>query len=220
MEEKLSQFLDELKDHTKNLFKKYLKEAYEKAQANNSLEVPEYDYYDIQAYCILMHAGLEEFFEKTTFELIKYAVVQWKQNNIHSITITSLMTVLGDQKVELDDDSTTIKSLHEYFEKTIEGAYSKFERNININHGAKTRYLKNMTVPAGIDISDIPNLIVLLRSLEALAKYRGDYAHSYSKKKIPDIIEIKKNVDDCINLSEHIVSKAKEIVRQIYQSIK
>lgn len=68
-----------------------------------------------------------------------------------------------------------------------------------------------MFIPIGIDI---PNNSRLISSLDQLAKYRGDFAHKFSSKKIktiPSPLDLVSYVSDITEMMGEIVRRVKSM---------
>lgn len=104
-------------------------------------------------------------------------------------------------------NSLTVNDMNELTKKT--DSYTKeilketkvfFKRHIESNNGASLKYLIRLLIPVGIDI---PNDI-RFNSLQQLAKYRGDFAHSKGLSKIVSASDVIPYIKDIVELCKSI----------------
>ena len=110
------------------------------------------------------------------------------------------------------EDIDKIDLLYDYILEKLKDIKSSFSKEIATNnHGVSLKYLKRMFIPIGIDI---PNNSRLISSLDQLAKYRGDFAHKFSSKKIktiPSPLDLVSYVSDITEMMGEIVRRVKSM---------
>lgn len=173
----------------------------------DQLETPDQYDMDVQSYCILSHAGFEEFFESICI----YTLSQIDSNfNLptRNISIGTMCLLHFDcTSQELDDKWDSNCRLNDYLYKKIKERKT-FLSNYAIgeNHGADIKYLKKLLLPIGIDI---PHDVNYINALEKLKEIRGTYAHSFSRvKKTTSPEDAKAIVNDVLKLAENLKEQA------------
>lgn len=74
----------------------------------------------------------------------------------------------------LQDVTELTKKSKSYTNEILKETINFFNNYVNTNKGASLKYLLKLLIPVGIDIPES----LLLNSLQKLAEYRGNYAHS------------------------------------------
>lgn len=200
-ENKLQNQYDDLTKRLKSLCVKFIDIH------KDPLEAPDQYDLDVQSYCILSHAGFEEFFESICI----YTLSQIDSNfnlptrNISIGTICLLHFDCTSQ--ELDDKWDSNCRLNDYLCQKIKDRKSILSKYaIDGNHGADIKYLKKLLLPIGIDI---PHDVNYINALEKLKDIRGTYAHSFSRaKKTTNPEDAKAIVDDVLKLAENLKEQA------------
>ena len=165
----------------------------------------EYKHY-VQAYCVLCHAALEEYFENIAQEVTNQCVNEWTYSKKYTDTLVTLVSYYG-QKLVIDhnenaDETKVFDSLKSIFDEV----KRKFSADVYNNHGISLKYLRCLLIPVAIDIKEA---IRLKGSLNKLARERGEYAH---KRLIPHVLapeDARDCVNDCLELCEDVKEKAK-----------
>ena len=200
-ENKLQIQYDELTKRLKSLCVKFIDTH------KDPLEAPDQYDLDVQSYCILSHAGFEEFFESICIYILSTIDSNFNlpSRNISIGTICLLHFDCASQN--LDDKWDSNGLLNDYLYKKIterKSVLSKYA--IDGTHGADIKYLKKLLLPIGIDI---PHDVNYVNALEKLKDIRGTYAHSFSRaKKTTSPEDAKAIVNDVLRLAQNLKDQA------------
>jgi hypothetical protein len=134
---------------------------------------------DVRAYCVFVHAAIEQFFEELADYVLASILVQWRSglpmSRASIVSLISLIAHDGISKLPIEDDEklNQVKPLH-YISDLIINAESKLKRKFQDNHGASLKYLRALFSPLGMSIDPNPNAE---SGLSRLASSRGAFAH-------------------------------------------
>lgn len=200
-ENKLQNQFDNLAQRLESLCAKFIDTH------KDPLETPDKYDLDVQSYCILSHAGFEEFFESICIYTLSNI-----DNNFNlptrNISIGTICLLHFDcTSQDLDDKWDSKSRLNDYLHRKIQERkviLSKYA--IDGNHGADIKYLKKLLLPIGIDI---PHDVDYINALEKLKDIRGTYAHSFSRAiKTTNPEDAKAIVNDVLRLAENLKEQA------------
>lgn len=165
------------------------------------------DELDLRSYCVLSHAAFEEFAENMSLKVLDEITKNFSNTKQISVGLIMLLHIKGSP-----EDIDKIDLLYDYILEKLKDIKSSFSKEIATNnHGVSLKYLKRMFIPIGIDI---PNNSRLISSLDQLAKYRGDFAHKFSSKKIktiPSPLDLVSYVSDITEMMGEIVRRVKSM---------
>ena len=165
------------------------------------------DELDLRSYCVLSHAAFEEFAENMSLKVLDEITKNFANTKQISVGLIMLLHIKGSP-----EDIDKIDLLYDYILEKLKDIKSSFSKEIATNnHGVSLKYLKRMFIPIGIDI---PNNSRLISSLDQLAKYRGDFAHKVSSKKIktiPSPLDLVSYVSDITEMMGEIVRRVKSM---------
>lgn len=165
------------------------------------------DELDLRSYCVLSHAAFEEFAENMSLKVLDEITKNFANTKQISVGLIMLLHIKGSP-----EDIDKIDLLYDYILEKLKDIKSSFSKEIaTSNHGVSLKYLKRMFIPIGIDI---PNNSRLISSLDQLAKYRGDFAHKFSSKKIktiPSPLDLVSYVSDITEMMGEIVRRVKSM---------
>lgn len=165
------------------------------------------DELDLRSYCVLSHAAFEEFAENMSLKVLDEITKNFANTKQISVGLIMLLHIKGSP-----EDIDKIDLLYDYILEKLKDIKSSFSKEIATNnHGVSLKYLKRMFIPIGIDI---PNDSRLISSLDQLAKYRGDFAHKFSSKKIktiPSPLDLVSYVSDITEMMGEIVRRVKSM---------
>ncbi|MCG0265038.1 hypothetical protein DXB61_05775 [Parabacteroides merdae] len=165
------------------------------------------DELDLRSYCVLSHAAFEEFAENMSLKVLDEITKNFANTKQISVGLIMLLHIKGSP-----EDIDKIDLLYDYILEKLKDIKSSFSKEIATNnHGVSLKYLKRMFIPIGIDI---PNNSRLISSLDQLAKYRGDFAHKFSSKKIktiPSPLDLVSYVSDITEMMGEIVRRVKSM---------
>ena len=166
------------------------------------------DELDLRSYCVLSHAAFEEFAENMSLKVLDEITKNFANTKQISVGLIMLLHIKGSP-----EDIDKIDLLYDYILEKLKDIKSSFSKEIATNnHGVSLKYLKRMFIPIGIDI---PNNSRLISSLDQLAKYRGDFAHKFSSKKIktiPSPLDLVSYVSDITEMMGEIVRRVKACI--------
>jgi hypothetical protein len=171
-----------------------------------TMRVERYEVF-IRAYCLLVHAGIEEFVEEIAIKLLEETVQKWNgQQQANKITVL----LLGEKR----DQLTSKKREKILSDKHLTGLLSQariaVEKDIRKNHGIKLENLYELFGPLGIEIDDSnPDW---MSSLTNLANLRGEMAHKariMTNLRPPN--DYKEWVMNCLKLCDNIRDQANKL---------
>lgn len=167
---------------------------------------PSSDYDEfVKAYCILSHAAIEEYFEKTALRIMEKSLDDWlTYRKYHDSLFTLACCYKMELKIDLNEQTSETK-IFDYLRPLLDDVKQKFSNYVRSNHGASVKYLRRLMIPVAIDIIDDPTL---LNSLNQLAAQRGDYAHNQVIKKILSPEDARDYVNDTLKVCADIKDKA------------
>lgn len=200
-ENKLQTQFDNLKQRLESLCVKFIDTH------KDPLETPDKYDLDVQSYCILSHAGFEEFFESICIYMLSNIEENFNlpTRKISLGTICLLHFDCTSQDIDGKWDLSNM--LNDYLCQKIRDRkviLSKYA--IEGNHGADIKYLKKLLLPIGIDI---PHDVKYINALEQLKDIRGTYAHSFSRAvKTINPEDAKAIVNDVLGLAEELKVQA------------
>lgn len=203
--DKLSRYLEKIR-------KKFLLEHLE-----NSLESPEDYDLDVRSYCILCHAGFEEFAESLSLGVMSKAIKDYIQKKELTLPIITLLHFKSSHNNYLDSNKENltindIETIYNYNRQRLDEVKSKFSNEIFSNHGASLKYLRAILMPVAIDI---PKDVNWNNSLDKLANIRGRFAHKFQNEGrvilsvSPE--EAETIVKDCTAMFEEIKNRAQNL---------
>lgn len=98
------------------------------------------------------------------------------------------------------DISNLTKKSDSYAKEILKETVQFFDNYVKDNHGASLKYILKLFIPSGIDVPES----LLLNSLQKLAEYRGNYAHTQGFSQVISASDITKYLIDTIKLCESI----------------
>lgn len=201
----------ELKDEIESLKGKYITK-FIPAKPEDTPEVFEHD---VKSFCILAHAGFEEFLELVSEAILGGIAKDFLERKLSLATVSLLLTY-GEKISFTDDESKPAQSCFDSIRISIDECKRKHAEALRENHGFAVKYMRRMLLPVGLNA---PTDDVKLGSVRKLADARGSFAHSkaknamygsYKKANNPLTPEDALNiVDDCLGLCEGIRDAAK-----------
>lgn len=166
--------------------------------------MPDEDF--IKAYCILCHAAIEEFFEKTSLTVMTKCLDDWFANRKYRDTLVTLTCYYQLRLAVEDDEKKPETKVFDYLRPIFDEAKKKMSHDINENHGASVKYLRKLMIPVAISIKDD----IKLASLKQLAKERGAYAHKQLITRVLGPEDARNYVKDCLEICDDIRKKAND----------
>lgn len=167
---------------------------------------------EVRAYCVLAHAALEEFVERTVLNLMSEAIDAWLDKRTYSDVLVTLVAYYGVKLIPDDDDSLDTTKVFDHLRKLFNTARDRFSKDVSQNHGASLKYLRKLLVPVAVDITDD---VAWLNSLQQLAKERGDYAHKTgSVQRVLAPEDARRYVFDALVICDDIRAKVREKAAQ------
>lgn len=176
---------------------------------------------DTNAYTVLAHASLEEYFEQIALQLVEKSILEWQTNQKVTDTLLTLIAFAVGKKGEegkeiklkfLEYKSDNVRERHELSQaknqinNILGQAKSIFKNHVNENNGIALKYLMKLLIPVAIDINQN---IDLMDSLDKLKKVRGEIAHkSGVVNHIYNPIECYQIVEHCKKLAEDVLNQA------------
>ena len=161
---------------------------------------------DIRAFCVLAHAAFENFAEELALALMQESVSQFENHKKISFTLLTLIH-FHSESISVDKISNR---QYDYIRAISLDAKKSFSKLVVDNHGVNKKYLDNLFIPLGIDIT---TNALLLGSLKTLADNRGDSAHKNPNRTsiVPDPVNIGKIADDVVKIMEDLSKSVKRI---------
>jgi hypothetical protein len=152
-----------------------------------------------KSFMLLAHAEIEYFIEETVREKAIESVKKFKNENIVSIPVVTLLGFLSKKNPTITEilrsSSDDIKDIRQRLDDSL----GIFISTIESNHGIKTNNLLEMLLPVGIEESQLDP--VWINDMDGFGSDRGLFAHksgkSYSTTKIinpKDVLLMVKNL--------------------------
>lgn len=194
----------DLKRYIANLADKFINQY---IPVNPEIGPEEYEYF-VRAYCLLVHAAIEEYIEEVALKVMKKSIDGWINEKKIVDSLLTIVAYYGLQ-LKIDEGEDEIK-IFDYLRKLFDKAKKDFSNDVDKNHGIAIINLRHLLIPIGIDIKPDINL---KNSINKLSSERGIYAHfQKGERKGPrkplSPEDAKKYVEDCLSLCEDIKNKA------------
>lgn len=143
--------------------------------SNRSRIVSPSDYeLDVEAFCVLSHAALEQLFEEVTITLLDYQVGEYVMHRRLSSELIMLLLYHGRNAVfEKKYNDVEIRSF-DLIRDSLEAAKRDFSLAVSNNNGLHFLHLIRLLAPAAIDIQLSADERYAIDQLKIA---RGDYAH-------------------------------------------
>lgn len=159
---------------------------------------------DVKAFCLLVHAAFEDYFEKMCLHLMQHAIDAWISSKTLTDTLLILLCHYGGSCAISDKDNQKELAPFDYIRIVAGNVKQRFSKDIYDNHGISPRHLRSILLPVAIEFSPDPNTI---NSLVKLSLERGEYAHHYIMRSLaPE--DADKYVQDCLKLADNVKSQA------------
>ncbi len=161
---------------------------------------------DVKSFAILSHAALEEYFEhiaQYTLEEIQKGYLSRKYSFFLLCFLNSCSRPLVVKEEDRGPEEQAFRRVLDRLNK----AKSDHSQTIHNSHGAGLKFLRKMYYPLGIDI---PDDVRLNEALKRLSSLRGEFAHKRSVTRVPAPEDVKKDVDDCLELARRIRDNVSE----------
>ncbi|WP_143450347.1 HEPN domain-containing protein [Janthinobacterium sp. BJB446] len=148
---------------------------FEKIDGNSSSS---YDL-DVRAYCVFVHAAIEQYFEELADFSLNCVLEQWRSGLPMSresvVSIISIISFDGMAKLKIEDNEKNVqkKPLH-YVSEVLNDSKKKLTTRFKDNHGASLKYLRALFTPLGMVVDPTANAE---SALSLLASSRGAFAH-------------------------------------------
>ena len=160
---------------------------------------------DVQAYCLLAHAAIEEYVEQVALALADETITSWSKGARPNRTLVSLVAFYDEESSIEDDKVLTTTKCFDRIRHLLKSLHKKYSQDVQDNHGVSVKYLRRILYPVAIDISDDPKL---QNSLRTLALERGSYAHKSTIKKVLSPEDAATCVQDCQTICLDIATQA------------
>lgn len=171
---------------------------------------------DVRAYCLLVHASFEEYFENIALTILDNSI----DNYLKSKTINDCLLSLIHFKCNQGKVNETIPlKTFDYMRDRFADAKTSLSKEITmLNHGISLEHLNKLFYPLAIDIDDDPRLTY---SLGRLWKERGAYAHKGTNtiQKILSPKEAIEIVEDVTKLASILNNSALEKMKQFNKDV-
>jgi hypothetical protein len=162
---------------------------------------------DVRAFCVLTHAGFEQFVEDVCVGLAHDASQVWLYNQSCSQPLMALLAFQRDRLPIEEDEAKPEISFFTHIRLASDDARAAFSTFLRTqNHGVSVKYLRHMLLSVGLDVPDNARW---LGSLNKLAGQRGDLAHKSHVKKMPSPEDAKTWVRDCMEMFAKVREDAK-----------
>lgn len=174
------------------------------------LQTPKEYELDVRSFCILAHAAFEEFIEYICIYLLNEIEIKFTYSQRISYSSLCLLHFKGSDKDVDDDNWLDSDRLFDRLKSQIDSIKKSFSNYImENNHGIRLKYLKKLLIPLGLDL---PSDVKVITSLNNLANYRGNYAHSSHRKPMTVSPEDAWNcVNDVYGMCIDLANKAQRV---------
>jgi hypothetical protein len=160
---------------------------------------------DVTAFCVLLHAALEEYFEDVAKLSITVAVDDWLNSGRKTESLIAICLNLAD-KISIPSDGNFPRPIQQLMREKLIAARKNFIDALEANHGVSKHYLAKILGRIGIGIDSDA---VFESSLAKIVEHRGEFAHKRPKKNLaPEDAE--KYATDCLLYCLDVSSKAQE----------
>lgn len=126
----------------------------------------------IRGYLLLCHAEIESFFEEAAKSKVQNALNLWRTTRRKSHCLLAVMSFCTEEinweKVKTEDK--------EKFDFRVNKVVSHYINKLNSNHGIKSKNIKNILLPIGIEESQLDP--AWLSIMDSFGGRRGTIAHS------------------------------------------
>jgi len=171
---------------------------------------------DVRAYCVFVHAAIEQYFEELADFVLASLLKQWDSGlPMSRSSVVSLISIIisdGVPKLKIEDDESLEqpKPLH-HVRELLENSRKTLTKKFRDNHGASLKYLRGLFAPLGMAIDPSPNAE---SALSRLASSRGAFAHRrtmqraghYTYKPISPA-DAQKAATDCLELCHELLAQ-------------
>jgi hypothetical protein len=167
----------------------------------------------IKAYCVFLHAAIEEFLEETARELADLSIRRWKSKLglRPSTALLALAVHCSKRHTDGEDDDASL-NMFEELGKKLDIAYSELDKIINGNNGASIKHFKRLLRFVGITFTMSPTTS---SAFSHLKQYRGGFAHTNSISSIPSVDDIIRDADSCLEFRNTVSAAALRIYLEL-----
>lgn len=123
------------------------------------------------------------------------------KSKLESVTEMSRGTVLTPA-----DMSNLMVNTNTYSKDILKETRTFFSSYVNENHGASLKYILKLLIPVGVDVPQT----LQLNSLQRLAEYRGNFAHSSGLNQIISASDAVKYMVDTVKLCTAVENSIKD----------
>ena len=154
---------------------------------------------DLDAYAVLCHAALEQFFEELSAWLLHRTIDNWTTRS-RAGGATVGLALRYTNKIEWESEEAHFDRIRDFLDAHVRKEHSKVIGN---NHGTGIDYLVSILCPLGVDLPKDANL---RNSLDALVRVRGERAHKnrLGAKIVKSPGDLQTMVRDCVDLAEAV----------------
>ncbi|MGZ8935232.1 MAG: HEPN domain-containing protein [Methylobacter sp.] len=169
-----------------------------------------------RGYRLLVHAEIESYLEDVTRDVVTMAIQDWKNNQKPSLVLISFLASYHsswniDEEVsneEIIKIAKSRKNVKDSVNEIIDLAQKQFIQKIKDNHGIKSKNLKTLVLPAGVNVDGLD--LTWLTNLDNFGSQRGETAHK-TKRATGQI-----NPQDEYSTVKALLKGLEEFDRQIY----
>ncbi|MDX2301432.1 MAG: HEPN domain-containing protein [Microscillaceae bacterium] len=172
---------------------------------------------DVNAYTVLSHAALEEYFEQITLKIVELSHQTWKEKQTFNDSLVTLVYFVLSRtekkmklKVKFKDVQERIRlaKAKNHIDELLGFCEDFFKIHIEGSHGIGFEYLMELLIPVAIDINQD---VDMMRSLAKLKEERGEFAHKKgSVGSISTPVEIYLHVEKCKELAKDVKDQANQ----------
>ena len=163
---------------------------------------------DVRSYCVLVHAALEEFFEKIAIYVMDESVAYFLKGIWKKPLLAMVSHARERLKVE-PMDNVNEQTAFDCIRNILANFKTQFSNEIHANHGTSIDCLRKLLMPVYINIPDDVNW---RNSLGQLTKDRGSMAHKQVVDRIPSPEDVHKYVKDSLEMARNVRDQAKSLL--------
>jgi len=153
-----------------------------------------------KSFMLLVHAEIEYFIEETVREKAIDSVRKFKEENIISLSVVTLLGFLSKKNQTITETlragNTDIKDIQQRLDESL----TIFLSTIESNHGIKNKNLLELLLPVGIEESQLDT--VWINDMDGFGSDRGLFAHksgsSYSTIKVINPEDVLSKVENLL----------------------
>jgi len=170
-----------------------------------------------RGYRLLAHAEIESYIEDVAKDVIMKALMSWKISQKPSRTIVAFMSCYHsswnpddvDAQEEVLRLARNRKCIADCAKDILDAASTQYVEQLKNNHGIRTKNLRRILVPAGVDLTALDQ--TWLTTLDDFGERRGSIAHKAAAR-VTESIDPKTEYDRVKSLLDGLRNLDKKLI--------